>query len=74
MGVSNSPEIFQDKMNKVFKVLTFMCGYIDDLSVLVDGNWADHLTNLERVITKLKENVLKFNIEKSFSTKPKWNT
>ena len=33
MGVSNLPENFQNKMNKVFQVFDFIFDYIDELLI-----------------------------------------
>ena len=34
MGVSNSPYIFQEKMNKTFRRFEFIQAYIDDLLII----------------------------------------
>ena len=43
MGVSNSPDIFQEKMNKIFHGFEFIRAYIDDLLVITKGDFSDHL-------------------------------
>ena len=47
MGVSNSPDIFQEKMNENFRGFEFIWTYIDDLLLIIRGNWFDHLEKLE---------------------------
>ena len=41
MGVTNSPDIFQQKMNDLFHGFEFICVYIDELLVLTKGYWSD---------------------------------
>ena len=66
MGVSNSPDIFQKKMNDLFHGLEFIREYIDDLLILTKGDWTDHLHKLEFTMNKLKGKELKCNIKKFF--------
>ena len=66
MGVSNSPDILQHKMNDLFQVFEFIHTYIDELLVLTILYWMDHLSKLEKTLNKLKESGMKFNIENSF--------
>ena len=70
MGVANSPDIFQQKMNYLFHGYEFICAYINDLLVLTKVDWKYHIHNLELTLNKLKEKLLKCNIEKSFFGKP----
>ena len=65
MGVSNSPDIFQEKMNEIFRDFEFIRAYIDDLLIITKGDWSDHSEKLEQTLQKLKDNGIKFNIEKS---------
>ena len=65
MGVSNSLDIIQEKMNEMFRGLELIQAYIDDLLIIMKGDWSDHLDKLELTLQKLKENGLKCNIEKS---------
>ena len=59
MGICNSPEIFQEKMNKMFRGLKCIKAYIDDLFIISKGDWSDHLNKLEQVLQNLKDNRLK---------------
>ena len=54
MGVSNSPDIFQDKMNKIFRGFKFIQAYIDDLLIIAKGDWYNNLEKLEQTLQKLK--------------------
>ena len=66
MGLCNSPDIFQEKMNELFEGLDFVRAYIDDLLILTKGTYEDHLEKLERVFFKLQQAGLKVNAKKSF--------
>ena len=66
MGVCNSLDIFQEKMNEMFVEIEFSRAYIDDLLVNTKFDWSDHLDKLELVIKKLGANGLKCNIERSY--------
>ena len=62
MEVSNSLDIFQEKMNEMFRGFEFILSYIDDLLIITKGDWSNHLENLELTLQKLKYNGLKCNI------------
>ena len=65
LGICNSPENFQEKMNKMFHGFEFILSYIHDLLIITKGDWYNHLKNMERVLQNLKDNGLKCNIENS---------
>ena len=65
MGVSNSPDIFQEKISEVMDGLEFIRAYLDDLLVLTKSDWANHLECLCRVLQWLAEAGLKVNANKS---------
>ena len=48
MGLCNSPDIFQEKMNKLFMGLDYVRAYIDDLLVISKGSFEDHVKNLTK--------------------------
>jgi len=66
MGLCNSPGIFQEKMNEVFVGLEYVRVYIDDLLIISNGTFDDHLNKLGKVFNKLQKAGLKINAEKSF--------
>ena len=66
MGLRNSPDIFQEKMSDLMIGLEWARAYIDDLLVISNGNFADHLDKLEQVFTRLQASGLKINASKSF--------
>ena len=69
MGLCNSPDIFQEKMNELFDGLDFVRAYIDDLLCLTKGDFSDHLEKLDEVLARLKQAGLKVNAKKSFFAK-----
>ena len=71
MGVANSPDILQNKMNYLFHVFEFIRAYIDDLLVLTKEDWTDNVEKLELTIDELKGKGIKCNIEISFFGKTK---
>ena len=66
MGLCNSPDIFQEKMNELFMGLDFARAYIDDLLCMTKGTFEDHLEKLERILVRLSQAGLKVNAKKSF--------
>ena len=65
MGLCNSPDIFQEKMNELMEGLEFVRAYLDDLLIVTKGSFLDHLDKLEQVLTRLAEAGLKVNVSKS---------
>ena len=66
MGLCNSPDIFQEKMNELFEGLDYVRAYIDDLLILSKGTYEDHLEKLGSVLYRLGQAGLKVNAKKSF--------
>jgi RNase H-like domain found in reverse transcriptase/Reverse transcriptase (RNA-dependent DNA polymerase)/Integrase zinc binding domain len=66
MGLCNSPDIFQEKMAELMDGLGYVLTYIDDLLVLSNKSYEDHLTKLEKVLQRLQDAGLKINANKSF--------
>ena len=59
MGVRNSPDIFQEKMNDMFRGFELILAYIDYLLIINRGDWSDHLEKLELTLKNIKDNGLK---------------
>ena len=55
MGLCNSPDIFQEKMNELFIGLEYVRAYMDDLLVISNGSFEDHLNKLNVVFQKLQD-------------------
>ena len=66
MGLCNSPDIFQDKMNELINGLEYVRVYIDDLLIISNGNFEVHLNKAKIVLYKVKPVGFKINAEKSF--------
>ena len=57
MGLCNSPDIFQEKMNELFADFECLQAYIDNLLVITKGSFKDHLSNLDKVLDLLRTRV-----------------
>ena len=66
MRLCNSPDISQEKMNELFNSLEYVRAYIDDLLIISNGNFEDHLNKDKIVLKKLIAAGIKINAEKSF--------
>ena len=53
MGLCNNPDISQEKMNEWFNGLEYVRTYIDDLLIIGNGNFEDHLNKGKTVLKKL---------------------
>jgi hypothetical protein len=51
MGLCNSPDIFQERMYKLFSDLEYVCAYIDNLLVTSSSTFKEHLERLELVFS-----------------------
>ena len=65
MCLSNSPDIFQEKISELFIVLYTVRVYIDDLLHTTKGSWTENLAVLKEMSTRLQKSGLKFNASKS---------
>ena len=64
IGVRNSKDILQDKINDNIEFFQFIPAPIYALLIIMTGDFKYHLYNLELLITKLKDNGLTFKNEK----------
>ena len=62
MGVINSLDIFQEKMNSTFHGFECIRAYIDELLIITKGYWSDHFEKMELTLQKLRDNEIKCNI------------
>ena len=67
MGLSNSPDIFQEHMSNLFSGFDYVREYIDNLLVTTHGSLEDHLEKLGKVLDKLRKAGLKVNAKKVLS-------
>ena len=65
MGLYNSPDIFQDKMNELSNRFEYVRAYIDDRFIISDSNFKDHL-NKVKYLKNLHAGAFRINIELSF--------
>ena len=65
MGLCNSPDIVQEKMNGLFNSLDYVRTNIDDVLIISNKSLEDHIKKLIKVLSKLKSAVFKVNVEKS---------
>ena len=72
MGLCNSPDIFQDKMNQLFNRLEYVRAYIDDLLITSNGNFEDHLNKVKIVLIKLKAAGFNINVKNCFLPEITW--
>jgi hypothetical protein len=66
MGLSNSPDVFQECMSDLMTGLEFCRVYIDDLLLINKGSFDEHLECIEKVFIRLQAAGFKVNAEKSF--------
>ena len=66
MGLCNSPDIFQEKMNELFNGLEYVRTRIDDLLIINNTSFEDHINKLDKVVNLFKKTGFKVNAEKSF--------
>ena len=64
MGLSGAPDMFQEKMSSLVDHLEYARVYLDDLLVLTNGSFDDHLSKLGKVLELLSQAGLNCNAEK----------
>ena len=69
MGLSNSPDIFQENMSGLMQGLNFVRAYIDDLLVFSNESYDDHLNKVDKVLHRVQKAGLKVNATKLFFAK-----
>ena len=65
MGLCNSPDIFQEKVNELMQGLEFARAYLDDILVISNKSFDEHLEHIEQVLNRLNEAGLKVCMPKS---------
>jgi putative transposase len=66
MGLNISPDLFQEKISKLFGDMPFVRSYLDDLLVFTNGSYEDHLKKLNQVLSRLHSKNLAVNALKTF--------
>ena len=59
------PGVFQEKMSSLMQDLEYVRTYLDDLLIISNGSFEEHLQQLGRVLQRLRRAGLKINAEKS---------
>ena len=65
MGINCAPDIFQAKMNNIMSGLEYVRTYLDDLLILSNGDFMDHLSKVKTVLQRLSRAGLKVHRKKS---------
>ena len=69
MGIKNTPDIFQEIMNNMFCDLEFTSAYLDDILVISDGTFEDHMQKIQQVLDRLEKANFRANVRKCFFAK-----
>jgi hypothetical protein len=66
-GLTNAPATFQSVINRTLHEYLgiFVTAYLDDILIYTKGNFEEHVRQVRKVLTKLRENDLLVNSEKS---------
>ena len=64
MGIKNSPDIFQEIINNMFCDLEFTSAYLDDILIISDGSYQDHLDKVKVVLERLQKAHFRANMKK----------
>jgi dihydroorotate dehydrogenase len=65
MGIKIAPDVFQNVMSKLVQDMEYVKTYLDDLSILTNSRFKDHLLKLETVLARLSSAGMRVNISKS---------
>jgi hypothetical protein len=65
MGISNSPDIFQNIINDVMAGLENVRAYLDDILITTSGTFEDHLQEVQKVLERLEQTGFAVNVKKS---------
>jgi Reverse transcriptase (RNA-dependent DNA polymerase) len=65
MGIKIAPDVFQNVMSKLTQDLEYVKTYVDDLLILTNISFAEHLTKLEMVLARLSTAGMRVNAYKS---------
>ena len=66
MGLSVSPDTFQEKMAKLFADLSYMKVFLDDLLIFSNGTYEVHLEKVKQALARLETKNLAVNALKSY--------
>ena len=66
MGVSTAPDIFQRIVDDILGDLQYVRAYIDDILIISNGTYADHMEKLETVLSRLERAGFRARVNKCF--------
>ena len=66
MGIKNATDIFQNVMMEILGDLSYVNVYLDDILVLTNGTYKDHLQKLQVILARLQTYGFRANLKKSF--------
>jgi Reverse transcriptase (RNA-dependent DNA polymerase) len=65
MGLSVSPDIYQEKIASIFTDMDNVIVFFDDIAIITNKSFEDHLTVLDEVLRRLKQKNQQVNGKKS---------
>ena len=65
MGIKTAPDVFQNVMSKLTQDMEYVKTYLDDLLILTNKTFKDHLLKLELVLARLSTAGMRANASKS---------
>ena len=71
MGIKNATDIFQNVMMEIVGDLPYVRVYLDDVLITTNGDYVDHLTKLQVVLSRLEEYGFRANLRKCFFAEDK---
>ena len=66
MGINCAPDIFQKKMNNLMSGIEYVHTYLDDILILSNGKFEDHIKKIKTVLNRLRDTGLKVHIKNHF--------
>jgi hypothetical protein len=65
IGIKIAPDVSQNVMSKLVQDMEYVKTYLDDLLILTNSSFKDHLLKLEMVLARLSTAGMRVNISKS---------
>jgi hypothetical protein len=65
MGIKIAPDVFQNVMSKLVQDMEYVKTYLDDLLILTNSSFKDHLLKLEMVLARFSTAGTRLKISKS---------
>jgi RNase H-like domain found in reverse transcriptase/Reverse transcriptase (RNA-dependent DNA polymerase) len=69
MGVNVAPNIFQSTMMEILGDLEFVRVYMNDILIVSNGTFTDHMQKLEKVLKRLKDKGFHANVHECYFAK-----